>query len=240
MVDEQYYRDIPNLYGETDNDPIKAFFCSQKYAYTAIVSAVMDFGGEPRKCDYRNAAINTLEGPKNDGFYILEDGRKIADYVAKRKIAATLKQPVTVNGHEVVLVDIVTYPLWHCLITGVNPFPEKNAIVLWKVNHNIIAPFIPYVRECGYLLTFIHVNEKPIDDAPTHNIIVFHENNDRTNRASIEKSLRTLAEKLPNVNYVNDAKPVFDDRYCLNQRLPQDPPCPPATVFNVDDLIISK
>lgn len=227
-----YYPGIPNLYGETEHDPIKVFLVTRKYAYTALAFAAMD------RDAIREGVLNTLDGPNGDGFIVKVNGRKFANDVARNKISVILDEGVDVSGHEIVLIDIVTYPMWHCLITGLDPFVDGNEGLLWKVNHNILAPFIDLIRDCGYPYSFFHFNEEPVDDAPTHNIIAFDVRNP-VRQARLPQAMRNLAEKLPNVNIVSETNPIMDDRYCLNQRLPKDPPCGAAPIFRREDMVLS-
>jgi len=216
MQKSVFYPDIENLYGQTEHDPIKVFLVTRPFAYSALALAATD------RNEIREAVLNTLEGPNSDGFYTYQDGRKFA-----------------IDGQEIVLVDIVTYPLWHCLITGLDPFAKGNRGLLWKVNHNILAPFIDVIRECGYAYTTIHMNEQPIDDAPTHNLIMFDLRN-QTRQISVAQAIRNLAAAIPNVNIVSQSNPVMDDRYCLNKRLPQDPPCSAMPVLERDNMLLPE
>lgn len=228
------YPGIENLYGQTEHDPIKLFLVTRPFAYSALALAAMD------RNEIRDGVLNTLDGPADrDGFYIKENGRRFANNVARGRAPAILDQGANIDGHEIVLVDIVTYPIWHCLITGLDPFAEGNRSLLWQVNHNILAPFIPAIKECGYPYTFFHLNEQPIDDAPTHNVIMFDLRH-AVRRISVAQAIRNLAETIPNVNIVSRDNPIMDDRYCLNTRLPKDPPCEPIPLFQREDMLLPE
>ncbi|MGL5489573.1 MAG: hypothetical protein ACRDC6_25360 [Shewanella sp.] len=233
MQKSVFYPGIENLYGQTEHDPIKVFLVTRPFAYSALALAATD------RNEIRDAVLNTLEGPNSDGFYTYQDGRKFANDVARGRIPVILNEGANIDGQEIVLVDIVTYPLWHCLITGLDPFAKGNGGLLWKVNHNILAPFIDVIRECGYAYTTIHMNEQPIDDAPTHNLIMFDLRN-QTRQTSVAQAIRNLAAAIPNVNIVSQSNPVMDDRYCLNKRLPQDPPCGAMPVLERDNILLPE
>lgn len=226
MQKSVFYPDIENLYGQTEHDPIKVFLVTRPFAYSALALAATD------RNEIRDAVLNTLDGPNSDGFYIYQDGRKFANDVARGRIPVILNEGVVIDGQEIVLVDIVTYPLWHCLITGLDPF-AKGSGGLWKVNHNILAPFIDVIRECGCVYTIFHMNEEPIDDAPTHNLIMFRQ-------LSVAQAIRNLAATIPNVNIVSQSNPVMDDRYFLNERLPQDPPCGAMPVLERENMLLPE
>lgn len=226
-----FYPGIENLYGQTEHDPIKAFLVTRPFAYSALAYAAMD-----RNEIIRQSVLNTLDGPNDDGFYLTTDGKKFANEVARGRTPTILDRGARIGEHEIVLVDIVTYPIWHCMITGLDPFAKGNESLLWRVNHNILAPFIDVIRECGHAQTFIHLNEDPIDDAPTHNLVTFNLLNP-TRHAVIEQAIRKLSGVIPNVNIVCESNPIMDDRYCLNKRLPQDPPCDAMPLFEREDML---
>lgn len=230
MTTPKLFPHIETPYGLTAHDPIKVFMVGETYAYSAVVAAALDSE------DVREAFLNTLEGP--DGHHIIcsQPGRDFGDAVARGAIPAILPSPIKVEGHDIVLVDIVTYPLWHCLITGMEPFPDQNSRRLWEINHNILAPYAKLIRACGDVYTFIHLNETPIDNAPTHNLLAFDLG--RTNsRQRIHLALEELAEHASNVVYVDEANPVMDDRYVFSRRLSVDMPYPTLTRFDREDLI---
>lgn len=234
MQRNPFYPGIENLYGQTEHDPIKLFLVAQPYAYSALALAAMD-GSE-----IRDGVLNTLEGPTSrDAFHIKQNGRRFANDAARGRIPVILNQGANINGHEIVLVDIVTYPIWHCLITGLDPFSKGNEGLLWRVNHNILAPFIGVIKECGYLYTFFHLNEKPIDDAPTHNVIMYDQRA-AGRRDIVQQAITRLASTIPNVNIVSADNPIMDDRYCLNKRLPKDPPCGSVPKFGRDDMLLPE
>lgn len=233
MQNPMYFPGIENLYGQTAHDPIKVFLVTRHFAYSALAQATMD------RHDIREAMLNTFDGPNGKGFNIKLDGRRFANDVARGRIPVILEEGASIDGHEIVLVDIVTYPIWHCLITGLNPFSEGNGTLLWKVNHNILAPFAGAIRECGYAYTFIHLNEQPIDDAPTHNLVMFDLRHPMQ-RAGIAQAIRKLADTIPNVNIVSESNPFMDDRYCLNQRLSKDSPCRPTPMMSREEILLRE
>ena len=226
-----FYPGIENLYGQTEDDPIKVFLITRPFVYSALTLAAMDGN------DIREGFLNTLDGPESDGFYIKQDGRKFANDVARGRIRVILDQGVNVNDHEIFMVDIVTYPFFHCLLTGYDPF-SNHGNGLWKVNHNILAPFVECIRDCGYAYTFIHVNEDPIDDAPTHNLIAFTGSSFR--RIGLDQAIRNLAATIPNVNIVSKSNPIMDDRYCLNKRLAKDPPASVLPELKVESMLLEE
>ena len=234
-----FYPEIENLYGKTENDPIKVFLVASEYAYTALAKAILDVDVK------REGVLNTLDGPNSDGFFIKQPGIEFAnDVVGGRPskgslgLSVILDHGVNIDGHQIVLIDIVTYPVFHCLLTGLDLFCKGNEGVLWKVNHNILAPFIGVIKKCGAPVTFIHLNEDPLDDAPTHNLIAFTQNPFR--QVDISQAVYELAISMPNVNIVSKSSPIMDDRYCLNKRLPKDPPCSILPELNRDIFLLPK
>ncbi|PNE59791.1 hypothetical protein A8H39_01190 [Paraburkholderia fungorum] len=219
MTDVPLFDGIPELPETLREHPIKVFLLTRDYAYTALIRMTDDDG---RKV---NGILNTLDGPSRKteiktlspkefihgalvgGWHVMESG------------------PV-VRGLEIALIDIVTYPLWYGLVAGINPIEDGSARKLWEINHNILAPYRERIRECGILTTFMHVNEKPIDDAPTHNVMHCH-GPKMMGRDAFQESIDALVSSLPNVSVVSDATPYMDDRYALHERRKEDPPCHP-------------
>ncbi len=231
MTSVKFYDGIEDLHGKTAHPYLKIFLITKPYVSAALIKAFLD------RDQILSGGLNYLEGP---GYYDPSmrpvHGRTLANDIARGKVPCVCEPGADIDGEEIVLVDIVTYPHFHCIVSGLGPY-DLGPDTLWKVNHNILARYADAILRCGYLITSIHRNEQPIDDAPAHNLVAFSAR-DLDQTGGVEGAIRNLARNIPSANIVSHRRPYLDDRYCLNERLARDPACEPLEPIGIEAVLL--
>lgn len=172
------YPGIPEIEANHDFCPLKAF---------AVSLDLMPALGPRLFLDGKNSAqgtINPLDGPASkDAFLLSLPFAKLREFLATQEIRRS-KNPIVLDGPGIPpgftfgLLDIVTYPFWFMLVYPVEREDDQDEGELrrkvWEVNSNLLNRFYPSLRRFAAVLTIIHIDEEPIDDAPVHNIVLWH------------------------------------------------------------------
>lgn len=145
-----------------------------------------------------------------------ENTVRLLSGVAQKFIAAGYATP---DGDPLALIDIVTYPLYLSLIYDI-PLTEAGT-ELFAINHNWLTGAFPELptRGAGVLSAF-HFNEEPIDDAPTHNIVVPSD----FSPGAIARLTAYFARTAVPLFWTTRSNPQMDDRYLFAERQPGDGP----------------
>lgn len=169
--------------------------------------------------------INTLDGPaNNDGFHINVPFDKL------RKILITAharrgESKIPISGNRIPspftfgIVDIVVFPFFYALSHSIKIDSSQFSEFLWKANSNIITQFFPRLREFSSAITIGHFDEQPIDDAPIHNLLIWHSDDSNFIMSGINY---LLSLNMIPTHFVSASTPLMDDRYALHARRPQD------------------
>jgi len=227
------FEDIPPQDPAENMLPIKTFVFEYRWYATAIINALSD-SGEIRDAVWLTCINSGLEGAKIPG-------DRIVGMVERGLILQPYEGWVARMGgppFSAALIDIVTYPFYFALIHDVDL--RKDPKALFKININLIAPYVDHFGEAASILSLQHSNEDPIDDAPTHNLIVHEvaalsavlqrqahispEEAEFVARQEIWRELRAFIEKAPNPIGVYGDDPVMDDRYVYMERRAVDGP----------------
>lgn len=215
--------------------PVKTFVIEEKWREAVLVHAVDD-GGEP--CS---------------GIHLTFPPDTSASKMTLKQFAALAWQGGLLSGYrgvssagpdpfQIGLIDVVTYPVWYCLVNCISVDERNFAATMLQANHRILAPYLHGLGEFLSMVTIPHSNEHPIDDAPTHNLITCSYPSLATallqarqcgEEAAPRMAERMVAEELsrfiataPNPIGIRGKLPVMDDRYVYTERLPDDAPPP--------------
>jgi hypothetical protein len=71
--------------------------------------------------------------------------------------------------------DVVTYPFYFALVYGPDLGRVDAAQMLWKINSNLLNHFFPWLKERAGVLTVFHFHERPLDNCPAHNVVLWHQ-----------------------------------------------------------------
>lgn len=136
--------------------------------------------------------------------------------VAQKLVAAGHRAP---DGEPLALIDIVTYPLYLSLIYDI-PLTETGG-ELFAINHNWLVGAFPDLPEISAgMLSVFHFNEEPVDDAPTHNIVVPAD----FSPGAVARLTGYLASTTIPHFWTTQSAPEMDDRYLFAERQPGDGP----------------
>src|SRR5262249_23489257 len=84
----------------------------------------------------------------------------------------------------------------------------------WKINSNLLNHFFPTLAEWASVLSVFHFHERPIDDCPAHNVVLWH----REDPEAIRTGVELLTQGPAPFSFVWESQPFMDDRYCLPER----------------------
>lgn len=209
------YPDIPRIEKSYVEYPAKIFVIEQRVAGEFLFRVTLD-NDQPRP-----SYANVFTGPGASYQFDLTE-RGTAEGI--EKIITGLREAnfFIPERRDFVLgaVDVVTYPFYYALINKMdNPENIENywAEKLWKINNNLINEFIPRKGIQPGALSIFHFNEEPIDDAPTHNIMLFG-----MDKQSVMYKYSHIVKSKLRINYVGRDDPVMDDRYVMATRRPED------------------
>lgn len=217
------YPHIPTIAAHHAFCPLKTF---------AVGLDLMPALGPRLFLDRKRAAtgyFTHLDGPADtDSFGISLPFGKLREFLAeeetrRRKPPILLDFPGVPPGFAFGLLDIVTFPFWFNLVYPVKrEYEDSNdlANTAMEINSNLLNLFYPTLRSISSVLTIPHFDEEPIDDAPFHNIVLWHRHRDDAN--AIRTDLRGLLQSRVPTHYVCRSQPLMDDRYALHERRPDD------------------
>jgi hypothetical protein len=133
---------------------------------------------------------------------------------------------------EIGILDIVTYPFFYGIIHQIDRTPD----LLWQINHNILAPFVNGLTGWAGVWSTFHWNEKPIDDAPAHNLVVFARDLDAAaKRSEVENLLARIPSRA--AISVTARRRVMDSRCNLLRRRSKDAPAEPLEVMSAREVV---
>jgi hypothetical protein len=213
------YKDIPAVEAHGRDDcPLKAFIVALELLPALGPRLFLDGP------DAKEGTINPLDGPASTKrLQINLPFDKLREFLKKEERHRSTR-PIPLDVSHIPqrftfgLLDIVTYPFWFMLTHSLDMDEKDAGGQLWRVNSNLINHFYPSLREVAAVLTIAHVHEEPIDDAPVHNIVLWH---DKTPEA-IRSNLHALTQNNVPTHFVCSAQPIMDDRYAFHQRCPED------------------
>jgi hypothetical protein len=213
------YPDIPIIEDDHEFFSIKSFFVDVELLPALYPRLFLD-GRELKE----KGSINTLEGPAdNASFQINVHFDKMREMLSNQENRRR-SEPIHFDAASVPadftfgLLDIVTYPFWFMLTYSINLDEENTGEQLWQINSNLVNHFFPSLRLMGGVLTILHFNEEPIDDAPIHNIVLWN----RKDSQSITDYVKMLTSSHVPAHFVCVEQPFMDDRYALHERRPED------------------
>jgi hypothetical protein len=169
----------------------------------------------------RSGVINTLKGPVDaessptalpfeEAYSLLRESESL---MARKQITLNIETDFVLGA-----IDIVTFPVFYSLIHNVELSQENGGLLLWKINSNILNYYYPLLHKTDGVLSVLHFNEEPIDDAPTHNVVLF---GTRSSGEIRELALTLLGSQLTYIP-VSKRSPKMDDRYVPSERRPDD------------------
>lgn len=210
----KFYTDIP-VVEDGVTKPGKLFVIEQQLMREFIIRTLGD--NEIR----RGGVINTLDGSYADesDVRIQLDFERAFELLTKQREIRSCNDFFLPENSSFKLgaVDIVTYPFYHALISEID-ITQNPSELLWRINNNLVNQFLPHRHSALGALSIFHFNEKPIDDAPVHNIFLFEDKMTDNLRQKYESVINSALKPI----YVDIDNSVMDDRYVYQERRKED------------------